>query len=105
MTIIEVGDLPADPLAAASAFHRDRLSPVRDALFAGRDVALILPFADHTHTEWRRSAVAMLARAHAPRRVNMVAGGAGAAVPIVAYLEQAPGVTGQYLPAHGGPRI
>ena len=41
----------------------------------------------------------MLARKHAPSRVNLVAGEGEALAAIETYLAAAPGVTGQYLEA------
>ena len=88
--------LPADPLAAAAMFHGD-LAPGLAA--ATQDLLLVFPPADHTHRGWRLAAVQMLARAAAPRRVNAVASASEPAIASAAhYLEQAPGLTGQYLP-------
>ena len=97
MKRITVEGLPDDPLAAAGVFHQHWLAHVEDALDRGEDVMLQLPAADHTHREWRLAAVAGLARKHAPRRVNMVAGEGEAVDATAAYLARAPGVTGQYL--------
>jgi hypothetical protein len=58
---------------------------------------LLLPPADHSHREWRLAIVAGLARKHAPRRINMVAGQGEAVDATEAYLAGAPGITGQYL--------
>ena len=64
----------------------------------GEDLVLIFPPADHTHTGWRLAAVQSLAREQAPRRVNAIAGGHGAAIAAaLAYLDAADGVTGPYL--------
>jgi hypothetical protein len=64
-------------------------------------VLIVVPEADHTHGEWRLAAARMLARMAAPARVNLI--GCDAADDVAqfaAYLERAPGVTGQYLPAN-----
>ena len=97
MKRIEVEGLPEEPLAAAGLFHQNWLDPIERALEAGLDVMVTLDPADHTHSEWRRAAAAMLARKHAPRRVNFVAGENSALEATEAYLAKAPGVTGQYL--------
>ena len=90
--------LPAAPIDAQAAFAARYQPVIVAALGDGADVFIEVDAADHTHGEWRRAAVAMLARAHAPARVVMVAGDAGAAVEeVLAYAAAAPGVTGQYL--------
>ncbi len=61
-------------------------------------MAIIFPPADHTHRAWRLAAVQTLAREHAPLRVNALASADPAAIEsALAYLEAAPGLTGQYL--------
>ena len=97
MKRIEVEGLPEEPLAAAGLFHQNWLDPIERALESGLDVMVALDQADHTHSEWRKAAAAMLARKHAPRRVNLVAGQGEALVATAQYLANAPGVTGQYL--------
>lgn len=100
MKRVAVDDLPVEPLAAAGVFHQHWLPHVETLLARGDDVAVTLPRADHTHAEWRRAAAAMLARAHAPRRVLLVAGESGPALDsCLRYCEGAPGITGQYLEA------
>ena len=99
MKRIEVEGLPEEPLAAAGLFHQNWLDPIERALSGGQDVVVTMPSADHTHTEWRRAAAAMLARKHAPRRINVVSGEGGNVDALEAYLAKAPGVTGQYLEA------
>lgn len=99
MKRIEVEGLPEDPLGAAGLFHQNWLDPIERALDAGLDVMIALEPADHTHGEWRKAAVAMLARKHTPRRVNLVAGEGAALEAIEEYLAGAPGITGQYLQA------
>ena len=83
-----------DPLAAAARFHAEVLPRVMAA--AGeRPACLTLVFepADYAHEDWRRAAVATLAREHAPVRVNAVAGEDGAGVAATsAYLSNFLGV-------------
>ena len=65
-------------------------------------LVLVLPDAPQNHRDWRRAAVGAMARAAAPARVNMVSGGDRLATEAaIAYLEAAPGITGQYLPLNG----
>ena len=97
MKRIAVDGLPDDPLAAAGLFHQHWLSHIEHQLEGGLDVTITVPATDHTHREWRRAVTAGLARKHTPRRVNMVAGEGAALEATVAYLADAPGVTGQYL--------
>ena len=97
MRRVAVDDLPEDPLAAAGLFHQHWLSHIEHQLEDGLDVVITVPAAVHTHREWRRAVTAGLARRHTPRRVNMVAGEGAALDATVAYLAEAPGVTGQYL--------
>ncbi len=105
---MRIAKLPDDALAAAAAFHADAL-PGIVALLAepaapsssgdDRHLALVFPRADHAHRGWRLVAVQALARAHAPTRVNAIAGDDEAAIAAAAeFLARAPGVTGQYLP-------
>jgi hypothetical protein len=59
---------------------------------------LIFPPAPHDHRGWRLAAVQDLAREAAPRRVNGIVGADDTAIAETqAWLEQAPGVTGQLL--------
>ena len=98
---LDISGLPDEPVAAAEVFYADWLARVREALDHAEAVVLVLPPADHTHRDWRLGAVRSLARQHAPKRVNMTAGSVAEAVDGIAdYLASAPGVTGQYLPAH-----
>ena len=91
-------DLPEQALGAAAAFHVRILPLVRHA--AEEDIVILFAAADHTHEGWRRAAVQELAREAAPCRVNAIAGGDAASTELIcAYLEKAPGVTGQVLAA------
>jgi len=50
------------------------------------------------HNDWRRGIARDLAREFAPVRINIVGGGAQhAREEALAYLRDAPGITGQYL--------
>ena len=97
MKRIAVDDLPTEPLAAAGVFHQHWLDHVETVLAKGEDVLITLPPADYTHREWRRAAVAMLARQYTPLRVNVVSGEGRGLDKAEAYLSGAPGITGQYL--------
>lgn len=97
MKRVAVDDLPAEPLAAAGVFHQHWLPHIEALLTSGEDVMVALAPADHSHREWRRAIAAGLARAHTPRRVNVIAGEGAALDAFERYLADAPGVTGQYL--------
>jgi hypothetical protein len=61
-----------------------------------------MPSAPVDHRDWRRGIVRDLAREIAPKRVNLVAGdNLDAIEQTIAYLERAPGVTGQLLMVNG----
>jgi len=99
-----VGPLGEPALAAAARFHAE----VLPKLPAGADLTLVFTPADHTHTGWRLAVVQQLAREQAPRRINAVASDDPAAIErTCAWLESAPGVTGQYLPidSHGASAV
>lgn len=92
MRLVRIAGLPAGALEAAAAFYVQRPAP------AGEDLLLVFPPADHTHRGWRLAAVQELARVAAPSCVNAVASDSEAAIAsALAYLEQAPGLTGQLL--------
>ncbi|NBC36482.1 hypothetical protein GTZ99_07930 [Novosphingobium sp. FSY-8] len=103
MTQVRIEDLPEDPLGAAAHFH----SVVAPALVGvsrhlPRDLMLVLPPADHTHRAWRLAAIQALARELAPQRVNAVESDDTAAIAAAhAWLEAAPGITGQVFPLDG----
>lgn len=100
MVLFRAGVLPADPMAAAAAFHADVQPRLLAALDPGGEpVTLVFAPADHPHREWRVAAVAMLARACAPQRINAIESGDEPAIAAAAaYLAAAQGVTGQVLP-------
>ena len=97
MKIVAIDDLPPEPLAAAGVFHQHWLPHIEALLAGGEDVMVTLAPSDHTHREWRRALAAGLARAHTPRRVNVVAGEGAALDAFAEYLASAQGITGQYL--------
>lgn len=102
-TVLRISGLPDGALDAAAVFHCEHLPAVR-ALLEGEAAALVLVFseASHEHTGWRRSAIQALAREAAPRRVNGIAGKEQAAIAAtIAWLADAPGITGQLLPVDG----
>lgn len=102
---LEVGLLPEAALDAATAFMALYLEAARAVLADPSVTALLilLPPADRDHKDWRLAMARDLAREAAtrrtvPARVNIVAGHPGEALAAtVAYLADAPGVTGQYL--------
>lgn len=96
--VLRVEGLPASALDAAAQFHARDLPAARAALGEADALAMIFPPAPYDHRAWRLAAVQDLAREAAPRRVNAIAGADEAAIAeTLAWLEQAPGVTGQLL--------
>ncbi|WP_095011489.1 Rossmann fold domain-containing protein [Tsuneonella mangrovi] len=98
--VLRIDTLPEGALAAASRFHAEWLPRVLAAIANAEDgLVIVMPPAAYDHRDWRLAAVRDLARKAAPKRVNLVAGGSGEALAeALAYLDRAPGVTGQYLP-------
>lgn len=103
MRQFQPGPLPDNPVDAASAFMAFHLKAAR-TLLSQRDctaIAIVLMPAAHEHRDWRLALARDLAREAAPKRVNVVAGEASAALDAaIRFLADAPGVTGQYLPCH-----
>lgn len=92
--VVEVRGLSKAPLGAAAEFAA-RYLPILRRGEPGGCIILFDP-ADHTHRSWRLAMVQELARAAAPRRVNAIVGDdADAFRKTIAYLDSAPGVTGQ----------
>jgi len=95
--VLRIGPLPADALDAAEVFYAEWAPKVRlllqsDAL----SVAIVIKTDEFLHDGWIRSAIQELARAFSGERVNAVIGGDDTAIAAtLAYLERAPGVTGQ----------
>ncbi|MCB2065971.1 MAG: hypothetical protein KDE15_04940 [Erythrobacter sp.] len=95
--LVEVTGLPAAPIDAAAAFHRDFVDQIRRYAREG-DVVVVFDHADHDHRAWRLAAVQELAREAAPHRVNGVEGEDVQQVSeTLFYLQSASGVTGQLL--------
>ena len=96
--LLRIKELPDAALDAAAAFTREYLTSVRGTLAGGADLTIVLPQAPYDHRDWRRALARDLARAHAPARINVIAGSGDARISAAAdYLANAPGVTGQYL--------
>ena len=97
--LVRIEALPDEPLAAAARFYAQDVPLIERALNAGDgSLAIVLPPAAKGHRGWIREAIASLARASAPIRVNGVMGGDGACTDnVLAWLETADGVTGQLL--------
>ena len=101
--VLQVELAGADPLAAAAVFHQVHL-PRAVALVAEGLRSIVLQF-DHAEEKphrWRREAVAALARAAVPARINGVApaspqGCENALSATVAFLNANEGITGQLL--------
>lgn len=99
--VVAIDGLPWDPLAACQIFFAEHLPRIEQELSGCDALLILLPFADFTHSEWRRSATRSLARQHTPKRINMIAADDAATITAMTdYCARAPGVTGQYLPAH-----
>jgi hypothetical protein len=100
--VLRIVGLPGGALDAAAQFHQRELPHVRAALGDAEALALVFPPAPYDHRGWRLAAVQDLAREAAPKRVNAVAGDDEQAVAkTLAWLEQAPGITGQLLAVDG----
>jgi hypothetical protein len=101
--VLKVGPLPDGALKAAAEFHADVLPDVlaelgMDPPRSGEDLVLVFGPASYDHRGWRLAVVQDLAREAAPTRVNAIVGhDEGAIADALAYLEAAPGVTGQLL--------
>ncbi len=73
--------------------------PTSPASGRGECLTLIFAPAAHAHRDWREAAIATLARAQAPNRINGIASDDEPAIAAaLAYLDSAGGITGQYLP-------
>lgn len=100
--VLSIESLPENAVDAASRFHAEFLKLVRELLDGGPGaLAIVLPPAPRDHDDWRRAMARDLARAFAPKRVNVTSGADQTAIEaMLAYLRDAPGITGHYLPAH-----
>ncbi len=97
------GELPENALDAHQFFLAEHLDAVRKALSdpGCESFVIALGPADHSHDAWRSALAADLAREYAPKRVNVASGPKTDDYDrLLDYLEDAPGVTGQYLQAH-----
>ncbi len=101
--VYRTGALPQAALDASTAFHAHHLPEITRLIGGQPDLLVVIfPPAPYDHRAWRRAAIADLARAHAPVRVVGLADGEAAAVArTLAYLDAAPGVTGQMLAVDG----
>lgn len=100
--VLTIDRLPAAPIEAAAQFHREYLRQAENLLAGEVDaLAIVLPSAPTDHDDWRRTLARDLARASKPKRVNVVGAASDEARDaLLSYLGDAPGVTGQYCPAH-----
>ena len=101
---INIKGLPAGPLDAAAAFYQRELPEILDDgdILPQHDLVLVFEPAGPAHRGWRRAAVQDLARQYAPIRINALeSDDEEAIVAALAYLDQAPGLTGQLLPLDG----
>ena len=106
MALIRVEGLPALPLDAAACFYA-KVAPLV-AQDDNEAITLLFAPAGYIHHGWRQEAVASLARALAPRRVNAIVGDEPAAIAAaLAYLDGAEALTGQLLPldSHGAGEV
>ncbi len=101
--VLRIPSLPEAALDAAATFQAAHLPRARAELAGEADaLALVFPAAPYDHAGWRRAAIADLAREATPKRVNGVAGSDAAAVDAtLAWLAQAPGITGQLFAVDG----
>lgn len=95
-----IDTLPQSPLDASAAYFANHLSVARTKLAEADALAIILPSAGTDHDDWRRALARDLAREYAPKRVNVIGGAGDGLSATLAYLGNAPGVTGQYCPLH-----
>ncbi|MEM9311778.1 MAG: Rossmann fold domain-containing protein [Pseudomonadota bacterium] len=91
------------PLDAHAAFVAHDLALVQDTIErdAVTSLTIVLSPASSDHDSWRRAIAGDLARAYTPKRVNVAAGRTGEVLDnLLAFLRDAPGVTGHYVQAH-----
>ena len=100
--VLRIDALPDSALDAAATFYSEWGAQAQFLLGQEDALAIVLPPAPYDHADWRRAAARDLARAVAPKRVNVIASDDERAITAaLAYLTAAPGVTGQYLPLDG----
>ena len=97
--VLDCSALPDNPLEAAARFHAEYSPQIAGLLAGAESLVIVMSAAPYDHADWRRAVARDLARAHVPKRVNVVGGNDVAAT--LEYLARAPGVTGQYLPLDG----
>ena len=98
--LVRAAGLPAAPLDAAAHFHAHIVPAVRAELGDAALIVVAFEPADHTHRGWRLAAIQELAREAAPHRVNGIVASPEdreEADETIAFLHNAPGVTGQLL--------
>ena len=102
LAVLQVEELPQAPLDASNVFYTEHLPDACDVLEDEEAELLIiqLPPAGKDHDDWRRALARDLARKYVPKRANVISAASDeAAEGLLAYLVDAPGVTGQYLPS------
>lgn len=100
--VLRIEGLPPSALDAAARFRERDLRGVRAALGDADSLTLVFAPAPYDHRGWRLAVVQDLAREAAPKRVNALAGTDEQAIAeTLAWLEQAPGITGQLLAVDG----
>lgn len=101
--VLRIDWLPPGALDAAGEFHEGWLDEAIALLEGGAEsLVIVVPPAAYDHEGWRRAATQDLAREWAPQRVSMIAGDDEQAIAAtLAYLADAPGVTGQLLVTSG----
>ncbi|MBV7264659.1 Rossmann fold domain-containing protein [Erythrobacter ani] len=97
--VLAIEILSAGGLSASAVFFADHLETARHKLSQPgvSALAIALPAATSEQDDWRRSLARDLAREYAPKRVNVIGGSGAGLRETLAYLRDAPGVTGQYI--------
>ena len=101
----DIQGLATAPLDAAAEFYARELPEIRadSSLLEQHDLVIVFEPAGDEHRAWRLAAIQELAREMAPRRVNGIVGADASAISAtIAYLDVAPGVTGQLLSVQTG---
>ncbi|MEP3420253.1 MAG: Rossmann fold domain-containing protein [Erythrobacter sp.] len=101
--VLTIQTLPQSGILASTVFAKEHLNKAVALIGddAAQALAIVLPAAGPDHDDWRRTLARDLARAHTPIRVNVVGDNNKANTDtVLAYLRNAPGVTGQYLATH-----
>lgn len=101
-TVLRIDELPEVPLDASHHFQVNHLDEALVELERSADhLVVILPSSASDHDDWRRTLARDLARKFTPKRAVVLGGGSDdAQAKMLAFLDNAPGVTGQYLPLH-----